>query len=130
MIEKFNDLLEQSSQQGDAQRLLLLFASTEVVKKTKKRDEKKGTLSPVMCVDKLPSEIKDFQTLIGEADSVSPKWDMLLIAALAGEGDTPPTADDAEPYLNQMANDVSSGQDLSRYVIFDREENPIVMQAA
>lgn len=129
MIENFNDLLAQSTQQGDAQRLLLLFAATDVVKKTKKRDEKKGTLSPVMCVDKLPSEIESFQALVAEADSITPNWDMLLIAGLSGEGDTPPTTEEAEPYLNKMANDLSSGQDLSRYVIFDRQENPIVIQA-
>jgi len=129
MIENFNDLLDQSIQQEDAQRLLFLFAATDVVKKTKKRDEKKGTLSPVMCVDKLSSEIESFQALVAEADRITPNWDMLLVAGLSGDGDTPPTTEEAEPYLNKMVNDLSSGQDLSRYVIFDRQENPIVIQA-
>lgn len=130
MIEKFDDLLEQANQQTDAQRLLFLFAASDVVKKAKKRDEKKGTLSPVMCVDKLPAEVDSFKALAGEADGISQDWDMVLIAALSGEGATAPTTEEAEPFLNKMANDLSSGQDLSRYVIFDREENPIVIQTA
>jgi hypothetical protein len=130
MIEKFDDLLEQANQQTDAQRLLFLFAASDVVKKAKKRDEKKGSLSPVMCVDKLPAEVDSFKALAGEADGISQDWDMVLIAALSGEGATAPTTEEAEPFLNKMANDLSSGQDLSRYVIFDREENPIVIQTA
>ncbi len=130
MISSFNELLEQANEQKDAQRLLLLFASSDANKKSKKRDEKKGTLTATMCVDKLPKEIASYKALIKEADSVSTDWDMVFIAGLNGEGTTPPTSDEAEPYLNQMVNSLASGQDLSRYVTFDREENPIVIETA
>lgn len=129
MIESFNDLLNQANDQQDAQRLLFLFAQSEANKKTKKRDEQRGTLSAVMCVDKLPKEIPSFKELVKEADNISTDWNMVFIAGLNGEQQTPPTSDDAEPYLNQMANDLASGQDLSRYVVFDRKENPIVIEA-
>ncbi len=129
MIESFNDLLAQADQQQDAQRLLFLFAQSEANKKTRKRDEQRGTLSAVMCVDKLPKELPSFKDLVKEADNVSKDWDMVFIAGLNGDKQMPPTSDDAEPYLNQMANDLASGQDLSRYVVFDRQENPIVIEA-
>lgn len=129
MIESFKDLLDQANEQQDAQRLLFLFAQSEANKKTKKRDEQRGTLSAVMCVDKLPAEIPSFKDLVKEADNISQDWNMVFIAGLNGEAQNPPTSDDAEPYLNQMANDLASGQDLSRYVVFDRKENPIVIEA-
>jgi len=130
MIESFNDLLEQTNQQQDAQRLLFLFAQSEANKKTKKRDEQRGTLSAVMCVDKLPSEISSFKALVKEADNICQEWNMVFVAGLNGEQQTPPSSADAEPYLNQMANDLASGQDLSRYVVFDRKENPIVIETS
>lgn len=129
MISSFQDLLEQIGQQKDASRLLMLFAESEVNKKAKKRDEKKGAIKPVMCVDKLPAEIASFEALVKEADGISPEWNMIFIAGLNGNGDVPPTSDDADPYLNQMVNTLTSGQDLSKYIVFDREENHIVMQA-
>ncbi len=129
MIESFNDLLAQADQQQDAQRLLFLFAQSEASKKNRKRDEQRGTLSAVMCVDKLPKELPSFKDLVKEADNVNKDWDMVFIAGLNGDKQMPPTSDDAEPYLNQMANDLASGQDLSRYVVFDRQENPIVIEA-
>ncbi len=129
MISTFQELLDQVKKQKDASRLLLLFAMSEAKKKTKKRDEKRGTLEAVMCVDKLPEELSSFKALVAEADSITPKWDMVFIAGLSGDGATPPSSDDAEPYLNRMTNNLASGQDLSSYVVFDRKENPIVIQA-
>lgn len=130
MINKFEDLLSYANEQEDAQRLLFLFAKTNESRKSRKRDEKSGTLDAVMCVDKLPEEIKDFEHLSLEADSVSKGWDLVLVAGLSGKGDVPPTSDEAEPYLNQMANDLASGQNIARYVVFDRSNQALNMQAS
>ena len=35
-----------------------------------------------------------------------------------------------EPYLNKMTHDIESGHEINRYVIFDREENAIEIEAA
>lgn len=127
MISNFEQLLETANNQKDAQRLLLLFANAESEGK-KKKDQQKGTISPVMCVDKLPSEISTFEALTKEADNINKDWNFVLVAGLNGKGNVPPTTEEADNYLNQMVNDVTSGQDLSRYVIFDRDKNPIMMQ--
>jgi len=134
MISKFSDLLQLASQQSNHQRLLFLFAQSESDDSSKKAesdsDNQRGTLQATMCVDKLPEEIKDYASLVKEADSISTDWDMVFIAGLDGKGDTPPSTEDAEPYLNQMTNNLSSGQDLSGYLVFDRSENLIVFQTA
>lgn len=129
MLSDFKTLLEMSTEQPTAQRLLFLFASTEESNKTRKRDEKKGSIQPVMVVDKLPSEIKDFSAFVTEADQINKNWDFIFIASLGGEHKKPPSSEDAEPYLNKMTEDLLTGSNISKYVVFDRDENPIELSA-
>lgn len=128
MIENFDDLLKYANEQKEAQRLLFLFVKANTTKKSRKRDDKRGTLDAVMCVDKLPEEIPSFAALVEEADSISKDWDMVFTSGLSGEVGKAPTTEDAEPYLNQMTNDLMSGQNISRYLVFDRNEQPIIME--
>ncbi len=130
MISVFNDLLEMAKEQPDPQRLLFLFASAKASNKSKKRDDKKGEISPIMVVDKLPSEVPDFESLITEADTINKDWDFVFIASLSGSNNTAPNTEEADPYLKKMTDDVMSGNNIMRYVIFDREENPIEMLAS
>jgi len=128
MISSFSELLNVANEQKEPQRLLLLLAKTES-KKKKKKHHQKGTITPVMCVDKLPEEIKDFQSFVEEADQITKDWDVIIIAGLSGQNGKPPSTEEADPYLNQMTNALASGQDLSQYVIFDRKEKPIIVQS-
>lgn len=130
MISTFDQLLVAATEQDQPQRLLLLFAKAESENAKNKKKEQHGTLSPVMCVDKLPEEIESFKTLSKEADNISKEWDFLITVGLTGKDGIPPSAEEAEPYLNQMANNLASGQDMSQYVIFDRSENPVLIQAS
>lgn len=127
---EFTKLLEAAKQQDQPQRLLMLFARAEGNKKKKNNaSHETGTVTPLMCVDKLPEEIESFEALTKEADAIADDWSFVLIAGLGGsDGEAPPT-EAAEPYLNQMANDLMMGQDLSGYTILDRQQNPVLLQA-
>lgn len=127
MINNFADLLAMAANQPDAQRLLLLFAKAET--ETADGESRRGTLEPVMCVDKLPAQIGSFAALVKEADGVSQHWDMVFVAGLSGKGKVPPSDRDAEPYLNKMTSDLKTGQDLSQYLVFDRAQNLLVFGA-
>lgn len=130
MITNFKQLLDVAAEQDQPQRMLFLFAKAESNKpKKKSKKQQRGAISPVMCVDKLPEDIESFQSLMEEADSVSKEWDFVIIAGLSGQNGIAPTTEDADPYLNQMTNHLASGGDLSQYVIFDREDNPVVVSA-
>ncbi|WP_412971408.1 ribonucleotide reductase subunit alpha [Glaciecola sp. MF2-115] len=130
MISMFSDLLEMSGEQPDPQRLLFLFAAADPTNKSAKREDKKGTIEPTMVVDKLPSEVPSFEALIKEADSINKKWDFVFIASLSGQNKQPPSSEDAEPFLDQMTDDVMTGKNIRRYVVFDRKENPIELLAS
>ena len=125
MKSMFQELLEKTEAQEQPQRLLFLFVDTFERRRKKKKNNHKGTISPVMAVDKLPEEVTDFKTLVKEADDVNKEWDMVLIACLGLDNGDVPTTEDAEPYLDRMTHAVMAGHDLSIYVIFDREGNPI-----
>jgi len=125
----FKQVLKMTEEQEQPQRLLFLFAQSETRKSKKSPKHQTGQITPLMCVDKLPEELSDFDALSKEADSVSKDWDFVFIAGLSGSEGKAPSTDDAESYLNKMTNDVANGQDLSRYVILDRQEQPIEMAA-
>lgn len=125
MSQLFEQLLASAHTQSQPQRLLFLFAKVDEVEE--QSGQARGTISPVMCVDKLPSELSDFTSLVSEADSIAKAWDFVLISGLNGQNNTAPSSEDAEPYLNKMTNDVASGQDLNRYMIMDRQQNQIQM---
>lgn len=129
MISMFKDLLDLAHEQPDPQRLLFLFASAKTTNKSRKQQDKKGTITPTMVVDKLPAELSDFKLLCTEADSLSKDWDFVFIASLSGDKGQAPSSEDAEPYLNRMTNDVTSGNNIHRYVVFDRQEQPIELLA-
>lgn len=128
MVSNFQSLISAARQQAEPQRLLFLFAKAETEESGQSKQQR-GTLSPLMCVDKLPEELSSFAALSDEADSISPEWDFMLAAGLSGQNGKAPSSEEAEPFLNQMVSNLTSGQDLSRYVIFDRNDNPVLIQA-
>ncbi len=127
MIRNFDDLLEMARLQDQPQRLLLLLVKTDSAGPGK-RQRQTGTITPMACVDKLPDEIKSFESFVAEADQVSKDWDMIFVASMSGTDGRVPSSADAEPHLDRMTNDLLTGQDLSRYLILDREENIVTMQ--
>ncbi len=129
MASMFKEVLQMTTQQEQPQRLLFLFAQPEGHNPKKSKKHAKGQVQPVMCVDKLPEELSTFDNLVKEADSITKDWQFVFIAGLSGHDGVAPSADDAEPYLNKMSNDLADGQDLGRYVILDRSETPIEMAA-
>jgi len=127
MLRNFKDLIDMAHAQDEPQRLLLILAKTDG-KGSNGQSQMTGTISPVVCADKLPDEIESFEALVAEADEITRDWDMILFAGLSGAGGQPPTSEEAQPHLDKMVNDVQSGQDLSRYLILDRNEHIVTMQ--
>ncbi|MFT6206389.1 MAG: hypothetical protein ACJA0T_000286 [Colwellia sp.] len=128
-MKTFKELLELTHEQEQPQRLMFLFANAESTNAKKSKKHQKGTILPVMCVDKLPEELTTFAALKAEADTIEESWNFVFIASLSGENGMTPSEDDAEPFLNKMVNDVQTGNNVGRYVIYDRDENPIELES-
>ena len=76
-LTSFQDLLDASHQQPEPQRLLFVFVSVELPEAATDDQRERfsaregGTLSPSLCVDKAPSQIANFDALVGWIQSMS-----------------------------------------------------------
>ena len=129
-IASFDDLLRAATEQPEPQRLLFVFATAGVdadaTAEQKARFEagQGGTLTPLMCVDKLPGELASFDGLLEESRAFDQAWDMVFVAALPGQGGASPTSEQAEAPLQRMVDAIKSGS-IGGFVPFDAKGQPV-----
>ena len=75
--------------------------------------------------DKLPDEISGFDQLIDESTQfaqghAASDWSIVFVAALAGQGDVPPSIADADEALRSMTGDIRRGM-VRPFLTFDRQ---------
>ena len=125
-ITNFEDLLIAAKGQTTPQRLLMLYAKSQVIPTKSEAGQPGGTLTPVMCVDKTPQEIPSFKSLIEEADSISESWDFIFVTTISGQAGQPPTSEDAAPHIKDMTDDLANGRmRMEKFLIFDRNQKPV-----
>ena len=129
-IQSFDDLLRAARAQGEPQQLLFVFAGAELPDDASAAQRAQfdagdgGALAPLMCVDKLASELSDFDTLAGEAALAGPPWAIVFAAALSGRAGAPPSADDTDRALHKMLDAVKAGR-LDGMLPFNRAGEPV-----
>lgn len=125
-ITSYQDLILASYQQQEPQRLLFVFARAELPTGHTEKQQQEfeqgggGALTPVLCVDKLPSEAGDFAALVEESKQTGINWDIVFISAMDGRGGFAPNSDEAAQPLRMMMNKIQSGM-ISDFLTFDRE---------
>ncbi len=130
MIASFDDLLLAATQQPEPQRLLFVFATAGVdddatpEQIARFKAGQGGTLTPLMCVDKLPGELASFDNLVEESRAFDQAWDMVFVAALPGSGGASPTSEQAEAPLQRMVDAVKSGT-IGGFIPFDAQGRPV-----
>ena len=130
-IVDFDSFLGHAHGSDEPQRLLFIFMRVELPEDASEEERRRyeagqgGGLVPVMYEDKAPEEVADFSTLQGESQAMGEEWDMVLAAALVGEG-APPGAAEVEETFNGILQTVHSGGDLSSLLAFDGEGDPVV----
>ncbi len=124
-LKYFSDLLAMARQQPEPQRLLLVFASAElpVDADAAQRDAhargEGGTLAPVLCVDKRPEDISNFEALAAESAETGLAWDLLFVAAMSGRAGVPPNEDEVVQPLKMMVQAVKDGR-IGQFAAIDR----------
>ena len=123
-ISCFDDLLLAARSQPLPQRLLFVFCAAELPANATDEQAARfhavqgGALSPLMCVDKSPSELDSFTTLTDEATQFGQSWNMVFAAAISGPPGQPPSAESVESALRGMLQDIQHGR-LGAYIPFD-----------
>lgn len=130
-ISSFNDLLSAALQQPEPQRLLFVFAGAELADDMTAAQREQflagqgGALVPLMCVDRLPSELENFKQLEEESLQFGQDWAMVFVAGLSGRQGMAPTSEQAQPVLERMVASIKAG-DFGAYMPFDRMGDPVV----
>lgn len=129
-IASFDDLLRAAIEQPEPQRLLFVFATAGVdadataTQKARFAAGQGGTLTPMMCVDKLPRELASFDALLEESREFDQAWDMVFVAALAGSDGISPSSVQAEAPLQRMVDAIKSGS-IDGFIPFDAQGRPV-----
>ena len=85
-----------------------------------------GNLDPIMCVDKDLNDLTDFADLVEESKQLGQEWQMVMVAVLAGKNGVAPTSDIAEEPLKKMVHTIQEGGDLSQFLMFNRDGDPVM----
>ncbi|CAM3481030.1 ribonucleotide reductase subunit alpha [Halomonas lysinitropha] len=121
-ISCFADLLDEARSQPEPQRLLFVFTRAELpdhpneVQRRRFEQGEGGVLTPVVCVDKAPETLSDMAALVAESRETGADWDIVFVAALAGED----AQAQAEQHLNRMVESLKMGN-ISQFLAFDRQ---------
>lgn len=124
-ITNYAELLQAAHAQPELQRLLFVFAEAELPGKHTAEQKERflassgGALTPIMCVDKLPSEVMDFSGLVEESRQTGRNWDIVFVASMPGSAVMPPTSQDADKPLEIMIESIKNGS-FKNYLTFNR----------
>jgi len=88
-----------------------------------------GELTPVMTLDKPLNELTDFNDLVEESKLMKKEWQLVSVAVISGHSGIMPTSEEALKSLEIMMKTVETGGDLSKFMTFDREGEPVVFQS-
>ena len=112
----FGQLLAAAAAEPEPQRLLFVFASSELPDRATPEQEARfragrgGALGPVMCVDKAPADLADFPALVAEAARAGPPWSVVFAASLSGQAGRPPDKARIDLALETMVEAVRDGR--------------------
>ncbi|MFW3614879.1 ribonucleotide reductase subunit alpha [Billgrantia antri] len=132
-ISRFADLLEEARRQPEPQRLLFVFTRAELPDDPSEEQRRRfeqgegGVLTPVLCVDKAPEELRDMAALVEESQRTGIEWDIVFVGALSGSGRQAPTSDEAEHQLQRMVESLQMGN-TQRFLALDRQGEAVALQ--
>jgi hypothetical protein len=134
-ISNYEDLLSAAAAQAEPQRLLFAFVKADLPEQASSGEQERfarrqgGTLTPVMCVDKLVGELGSFAELVEESRHTGAHWDLAFVTTMSGRDGKAPTSNDAEPSLKMMVAAIESGK-FDRFLTFNRAGELVRLQAA
>lgn len=132
MISSYSDLLKTANAESEPQRLLFVFCRAELPDDASAAEKaafvkgEGGALTPVVCVDKTPDEVSDFQVLVEESRQTGQTWDVVFVAAMSGRGGTAPSSDEAQQPLTMMVESVRLGH-VGNYLPLDRKGQAVAL---
>ncbi len=127
---RFQQLLRAAADQPERQRLLFVFVGAELPDHPTEEQRERflagggGALAPLMCVDKAPEDLADFDALVTESRRAGPPWQLVFAAGLSGFDGRPPTPSQIVPAFEKMVNAIRLGA-VGKFAAYDAAGDPI-----
>ncbi|WP_194755765.1 ribonucleotide reductase subunit alpha [Aliidiomarina indica] len=124
-LSSYADFIQAAKTQSEPQRLLFVFTKAVMPEKATSEQQQRfgagegGNLEPVLCVDKLPEEVEDFQVLLDESAATGVEWDIAFAASMSGAVGIAPTSEQAEQPLKMMVESIKGGN-VANFLAFNR----------
>lgn len=124
-ISSFDDLLQAAVSQPEPQLLLFVFTKAELPEDATQEEKNNfekgmgGALTPVVCVDKSPTEISSFTALVDESKKTGQDWDVVFVSSMSGQAGIAPNSDQAEQPLQMMVQAIQAGG-ISHFLAFSQ----------
>ena len=121
--------------QPDPQRMLYVFTKAELPgEHTEGQQEdfksrKGGSLTPVMCVDKLASNAGSFASLVEESRQMGQEWDLVFVACMSATSDLATESDEANEPLKEMIKSIQVGS-IGKYLAFNLDGEMVWLTAS
>lgn len=125
MLTSYDDFIIAAQDQAEPQRLLFVFAKAEMPESATEEQKQRylqgegGYLDPVLCVDKLPEEVQEFNALLAESAETGQDWDIAFAASMSGLIGVAPTTEQAEQPLKMMVESIKGGN-IAHFLAFNR----------
>lgn len=125
-IDSYASFISMANAQSEPQRLLWVLARAELPNGYTETQHQHflqgngGALEPVLCVDKLPSEVADFASLVAESVQTGVDWDIAFVASMSGRAGIAPNSDEAIQPMRLMLNKIQSGI-IAEFLTFDKQ---------
>jgi hypothetical protein len=126
-ISSYSDLLTAARAQPTPQRLLFAFAAAQLPaeasaqQRQSYQQQQGGTLTPVMCVDKMIDDLSDFEQLVQESLQTGAHWDLVFVTSMAAQSSVAvEEAATVETALKKMLAAIDQGQ-VDGFLVFNRD---------
>jgi len=129
LMNRFEDVVQSGLKTHANLRLLSLFVRAVPAGPHAAYHFAGARLVPVLSLNKVVSPTLCFERLKEEADQIDGSWDFILLLALAKPDGTLPTAEEAERHLSRRADEAWISGDLSTFLVFDRNAQPLELTA-
>lgn len=121
MNQRFRNFIQEGLARPVPQWLLLVFLYVE--HRQGNGDGRTMSLTPLMMTHLRLQSVQSFDAIVAEADHLDDRWEFLLLASM----DDAPEATVREQ-LRAIARKLATGDDLSGYLILDRQEHTVVIE--
>jgi hypothetical protein len=111
-----DQLLQAAASQSEPQRRLFVFAAADLpadatpVQRQRFTAGSGGALAPLMCVDKGPDDLSDFESLVAQSREAGSSWQVVFAAGLAGRDARPPSPEQADQAQQAMVEHMRDGR--------------------